>query len=51
MDVHDVSLNALVLGKPHIVHNYNRECQKVEITAQAIRVDARFILDCLVCIP
>lgn len=51
MNVHDVSVHASVLGKPHILHDYNDRSQKVDQDTQALRVAARFILDCLVCIP
>lgn len=51
MNVHDVSVHSSVIGKSHIVHDYNESSQTVEQTTQAMRVAARFMLDCLVCIP
>ena len=47
----DDSFNSSVLGKPHVIHDFNERSQKVERTTKAIRVASRFLLDCLVCIP
>ena len=38
MNVHDVSMHSSVLGKSHIVHDYNERSQMVEQTTQAMRV-------------